>query len=49
MGYGIPFKGHLPLEKLKDIYSSPKQPNAIPYITSYYDEKMGFCLSKWIW
>ena len=47
LGYSIPFEGHLPLEKLKKhLFYLPEQPNAIPYITSYYNEKWGFCLSK---
>ena len=37
LGYSIPFKGHL--EKLKKhLFYLPEQPNAIPYVTSYYKE-----------
>lgn len=47
VGYSIPFKGELNLNQLKKyLYTLPEQPNAIPYITSYYQERWGFCLTK---
>ncbi len=46
IGYSVPFKGKICLEQLKKhLYTLPNQPNAIPYITSYYEERWGFCLS----
>ena len=47
MGYSTPFVGELALEQLKDhLYTLPEQPEAIPYVTSYYKERWGFCLSQ---
>lgn len=33
-------------ELLKKMYTLKKQPNAIPYITSYYKKSWGFCISE---
>lgn len=32
-------------ELLKHIYTDPSQPDVIPYVTTYYEEKFGFCMS----
>ena len=46
VGYSIPFKGKLQRkELLRHIHTLPKQPNAIPYVTSYYKPYWGFCIS----
>ena len=46
LGYSIAFNGKLPLAELKDyLHTLPEQPDAIPYITSYYKERWGFCLT----
>ena len=47
LGYSIPFSGELTFSELKEhLYTLPEQPEAIPYVTSYYEKQWGFSLSQ---
>ena len=47
VGYSYPVNKILSKEKLlKHIYTLKKQPNLIPYVTSYYKKSWGFCISE---
>lgn len=47
LGYSLPMDVTLSLEELKKIvYTQPEQPDVIPYVTSYYQERSGFCMSE---
>ena len=47
MGYSLPMDRMMSLEELKQmIFTQPEQPDVIPYVTSYYQERSGFCMSE---
>ncbi len=46
VGYSTPQRLKMPLEELKrHIHTLPSMSDAVPYVTSYYKESWGFCMS----
>lgn len=47
LGYSTPVDEWVDLDELKKhVYVEENQPDVIPYVTSYYKERFGFCMSK---
>ena len=47
MGYSLPVHATVSREELLEhVYTMPEQPEWIPYVTSYYKERWGFCMSE---
>lgn len=47
LGYSLPVDAIVSKEELlAHVYTLPEQPDWIPYVTSYYKERWGFCMSE---
>jgi aminopeptidase-like protein len=47
VSYSVPVRARMSLEALRPhLHALPDRPDVVPYRTSYYDERWGFCLSQ---
>jgi aminopeptidase-like protein len=47
LGYSVPVRATMPLAELKrHLFTLPEHPDWVPYRTSYYAERWGFCASQ---
>ena len=47
LGYSLPIDEIISRDELLEhVYTQPNQPDWIPYVTSYYKERWGFCMSE---
>ena len=47
LNYSVPVSATMTLDELRHhLYTKPDMPEAVPYLTSYYEERWGFCLSQ---
>lgn len=47
VGYSHPINQWVTREELENyLYTQPEQPDVVPYVTSYYSSRSGFCISE---
>lgn len=50
VGYSHPIDRWVTKEELEEyVFTQPDQPDVIPYVTSYYAKRSGFCMTKTMW